>query len=284
MEHQDTGSAAQGIVLAAGLSAPAVLILRPRPVTQPTLEVRTLLDILGLSAAARVKLLSQELVRVLEGKVQNGPFTGMLLPDESSWGFGDVAPKILGCYELELHATIEKAISRAPEIVINVGCAEGYYAVGLARRLPAAKTYAFDIDTKATAVCRAAAERNGVADRLEVRGECRAQDLVDLTRGVKRALIVLDCEGAELALLTPEIVRQLAHCDIIVETHDFMNRTITPTLAKTLSAHHDPEHIREGPRDPAGYPVLRQLSSLDRALVTCEFRPEVMYWFAAWAR
>ena len=251
---------------------------------EPTLEVRTLQEVLGLTARARVAALTAELVQVLEGKVQNGPFKDMQLPTESSWGFGDIAPKILGCYELELHAALEKAIARSPEIVINVGCAEGYYAVGLARRLPAAKTYAFDIDARAQSVCAAAGALNGVADRLIVQGECTAQHLVDLTRNAKRALIVLDCEGAELALLTPEIARQLAHCDIIVETHDFIDRTITPALFKALSAQHTVEQVREGARDPAGYPVLRQLGSLDRALLTCEFRPEVMYWLLAWAR
>jgi hypothetical protein len=251
---------------------------------EPTLEVRTLLEVLGLTARARVAALTAELVQVLEGKVQNGPFKDMQLPTESSWGFGDIAPKILGCYELELHAALEKAIARVPEVVINVGCAEGYYAVGLARRLPAARMYAFDIDSRAQAVCAAAGALNGVADRLTVQGECTAQHLVDLTRNAKRALIVLDCEGAELVLLAPEITRQLAHCDIIVETHDFIDRTITPTLFKALSAQHVVEQIREGARDPAGYPVLRQLGSLDRALLTCEFRPEVMYWLLAWAR
>ena len=252
--------------------------------TEPTQETLALLDILGRAATARVATIARELVRVLEGKVQNGPFAGMQLPNDSSWGVGDIAPKILGCYELELHASIEKAIARAPEIVINDGCAEGYYAVGHARRLPEAKTYAFDIDARAQAVCAGAGALNGVADRLIVQGECTAEQLVKLTRGVRRALIVLDCEGAELQLLTPETAAQLGHCDILIETHDFIDRTITPTLTKALSAQHAVEQFREGARDPAGYPVLRQLGSLDRALLTCEFRPEVMYWLMAWTR
>ena len=64
---------------------------------------------------------------------------------------------------------------------------------------------------------------------------------------------------------------------------DFMDRSITPTLVAALSAQHQTEQLREGARDPAGYPVLRQLGSLDRALLTCEFRPEVIYWLVAWA-
>ena len=53
---------------------------------EPTLEVRTLLEVLGLTARARVAALTAELVKVLEGKVQNGPFKDMQLPTESSWG------------------------------------------------------------------------------------------------------------------------------------------------------------------------------------------------------
>ncbi len=249
-----------------------------------TIEVRAFGDILGISVRARVAVLSRELTRIFEGKVQNGPFTTMRLPEDSSWGIGDVAPKLLGCYELELHASIERAIARCPEVVINVGCAEGYYAVGLARRLPQAKVYAFDIDAKAQAVCRAAGELNGVGDRLEVRGACSADDLVKLTRGVRHALVIIDCEGAELQLLTAESVRLLAHCDIVVETHDFIDRSITLTLAKVLAAQHETVQLREGARDPAGYPVLRQLGSLDRSLVTCEFRPEMMSWLVGSAR
>jgi hypothetical protein len=45
------------------------------------------------------------------------------------------SPKFLGTYERELHRVIERAIWRRPKYVLNIGCAEGFYAVGLAIRL-----------------------------------------------------------------------------------------------------------------------------------------------------
>src|ERR671916_736294 len=57
-----------------------------------------------------------------------GPFAGPAYPD---WGIAHVdlfAPKLLGCYELELHEALKDAIAAAPDLVVNIGAADGYYA------------------------------------------------------------------------------------------------------------------------------------------------------------
>ena len=58
-------------------------------------------------------------------------------------------PKLIGSYEEEVHLIIEEIIRRRYSIVVNIGCAEGYYAVGFALRIPDAIVYAFDIETTA---------------------------------------------------------------------------------------------------------------------------------------
>jgi hypothetical protein len=60
--------------------------------------------------------------------VAAGPFAGMkldyeLFPKHTS-------PKFLGTYEQELHGGIERAIKLYPRYVSNIGCAEGFYAIG----------------------------------------------------------------------------------------------------------------------------------------------------------
>ena len=97
------------------------------------------------------------LVNTQKGNVLSGPFAGMAMLPEASWGDGDLAPKLLGCYEAELHPAIAKAISRKPKNIVNVGCAEGYYAVGMARALPQSKVFAFDTNEAAQAICGRAA-------------------------------------------------------------------------------------------------------------------------------
>jgi hypothetical protein len=225
-----------------------------------------------------------QLAHVYQWTVQSGPFAGTVLPRQFSWGGGYLGPKLLGSYEMELHKAIEKGIRRDPAVMINVGCAEGYYAVGLARRLPKARHFAYDISELAQSSCNQAAIDNSVADRLSVHGECTAEELVTRTADVRRALIVLDCEGAEIDLITDANVAALKHCDIIIECHDFVDRSITATLTERLSRTHKVERIEEQGRDPYQYRILDPLGSFDRYLVVDEFRPERMHWLVCWAR
>jgi hypothetical protein len=233
---------------------------------------------------ARINGFTRQLAERFAMQVQRGPFAGMRLPTKASWGGGYLAPKLLGSYEQELHRAIEKAVARRPDVVINVGCAEGYYAIGLARRLPRAHVYAFDISEDAQRACRIAAEENQVSDRVEVRGLCDAEQLAALCPEGVRALIVLDCEGAELALLDATAARQLGRADLIVELHDFVDRRITPTLMERFAVTHKPSLVREGTCAPMEHPALQPLGSFDRALLSCEFRPETMQWMVAWSR
>jgi hypothetical protein len=217
--------------------------------------------------------------------VLDGPFCGMTLLDETSWSDGDLAPKLLGCYEEELHKAITTAVGRNPTVIVNVGCAEGFYAVGLARLVPQARIFAFDTDPTAQAICRRAAERNGVADRTIVGAACSIEALRNvITSATGTVLLFVDCEGAELALLDPTQLPELRICDIIVECHDFINRSITPTLVQRLSNTHHVENIVEGPRNPNRFVSLHQLGSSDRWLAMDEGRPQTMNWLVCWTR
>lgn len=247
-------------------------------------EAVALQAILNTAVQARRSRLTRQLYQHLGGQVVAGPFAGMALIDQTSWGDGDLAVKLLGCYEAELHAALEKAIARNPDLVVNVGCAEGYYALGLARRLPEARIHAFDLDQKALAVCAMAAERNGVAGRVSTHGECTGAILAELAAGARHMLVVMDCEGAERTLLDAATLDRLGHCDLIVELHDFIDRSIGPTLKALAGDRFEVEVIPEAGRNPAAYPFLKQLNSFDRWLMICEFRPEAMEWLACWSR
>jgi hypothetical protein len=96
---------------------------------------------------------SLKVVGVTQNIVSGGPFDGMRLPDIDSWG-QDRGSKLLSFYEQELHPTIREIIDWGPDKIINVGCAEGYYAVGLARLSPNALVVAYDTDETAQYACR----------------------------------------------------------------------------------------------------------------------------------
>jgi lipopolysaccharide biosynthesis glycosyltransferase len=245
-----------------------------------------LVDLLGVlndpvrgfaaSSVSRRQQLTAQLAAWAQNRVLRGPFEGMILPEQSSGGDGNRASKLLGTYEADLFPALQDFVARAPERVINVGCAEGYYAVGLARLLPGAEVIALDRDPKAQSLCTATAAANGVAVR--VAGGCTPQGLANLLADAMRVLVVMDCEGAEAVLLDPVAVPRLAHADIVVETHDFLQRGLKEALAARFATTHEVTVIRQGARDPHAIDALAGLSEAERWLLVDEVRPETMYW------
>ena len=206
--------------------------------------------------------------------VLGGPFAGMAFVPRADEGV--LLPQLIGAYEAELHAVLGRVLRAGYTTVINVGCAEGYYAVGLARRLPGARILAFDLDPGAQRRCAELARRNGVADRVTVSGACDVDRLGQLLPA--GAFLLVDCEGCEKELLRPERLPTLRRCDLLVELHDFLDRTITSTIVSRFAATHDITLIRGTGREPAHYPVLASLAPRDRRRALDELRPERMTW------
>jgi hypothetical protein len=208
--------------------------------------------------------------------VQTGPFRGMRYVSRSHGSA--LLPKLVGSYECELHAVLRRAIARRPATVIDIGCAEGYYAVGLALRLPHATTHAFDIAAAARERCRELAERNGVGERVIVRGECTPERLQELAG--PGCLIVCDCEGAEVELLDPGRTPALRDADLLVELHDDqrLDVKVTETLVARFGASHNVTLLRLQERDPSRYPALAFLAPGAQRLALHEDRMPGQQW------
>jgi hypothetical protein len=233
---------------------------------------------------ARRADINKALIAAHGRSVMSGPFAGMALPADACWGDGDMAPKLLGIYEAELHAAIAKAVARDPKTVVNIGSAEGYYAVGMARLLPQARVLAFETDERGRDICRRAAAANQVDDRVAVAGTCDTELLSRVMSHDERPLLIVDGEGAELALLDPAQVPGLSRCDMIVECHDFIDPRITPALRQRFEPSHEIENVLEGARDPNMFARLRSWASIDRWLAVNENRPVTMNWLVCWSR
>lgn len=214
--------------------------------------------------------------------VQEGLFAGMVLSARPCWGDGDLLPKLLGFYEEELHASLKGLLAATPpDLIVNVGAAEGFYAVGLARLAPEARVHAFEATDSAHDICRETARLNEVEARVSVAGRCTTEILQHLLSRGERPLLVLDCEGCERELLDPTLVTALGKAAIIVECHDFIDPSITQVLVDRLGPSHELSGVREGPRDPNRSAFLQPLDSLDRWLAVCEYRPRMMHWLIA---
>jgi hypothetical protein len=233
------------------------------------------------AAIARYQDILAAAIGAFGAVVQSGPFAGMTLSMRASWGHGDMLPKLLGYYEQELHESLVDIVSAQPDLVINVGAAEGYYAVGLARLLQEPAIHAFDTSELAQDICREAARLNGVEQRVSVAGHCTPDLLQLLLMRGRRPLVVCDCEGGEMGLIDPSRAPALASATLLIECHDFLVSGCTQTLVDRLAATHEMYIVRESGRDPNASPFLQHFSSLDRWIAVCEFRPSMMHWLIA---
>lgn len=185
---------------------------------------------------ARRTRIARKVAARTDGVVQAGPFAGLRYTSPEAVG-STIAPKLLGTYERELHGVVEAAIERAPERVLNIGAGEGYYAVGLALRLPRARVTAWESDTTGRELGAGLARANGVADRVKFLATCTPTELAAVLR--QPALVVCDVEGAEASLLDPAAVPGLRGCEVLAEMHGRGHRDTTAVVrARFERTHH----------------------------------------------
>jgi hypothetical protein len=212
--------------------------------------------------------------------VMHGPFRGMRYPRARSSG-STLFPKLVGSYERELHPTIERICRRNYSEVIDVGCAEGYYAVGLAMRIPHATVFAYDTDDVAIAQCREMAELNGVSERVVTSGVCDISTLRTFFFH-RTGLVISDCEGFEKTLFSEEVVSHLEGHDVLIETHDFIDIEISSLLRQRFEAHHRVTAIRSvddiEKAHTYSYDELRSYDLSAREKLLAEGRPAIMEW------
>ncbi|BCM88914.1 hypothetical protein IAD21_00756 [Abditibacteriota bacterium] len=207
--------------------------------------------------------------------VMDGPFRGMRYV-ESAFHSG-YATKLLGSYEAELHPFIEEVIQRAKggkySGLIDIGAAEGYYAIGLARCCPTLGVVAFEMDETAVTLCLELARRNEVEARVEVRGTCDIAALREALQGFGGpAFVLCDVEGDEIKLLDPTLIPELQRCDLLVELHDFSNSLITPTLLQRFQETHDITHFNTQVRRPHDVPAAAFLPAYLRPVAVDDMR------------
>lgn len=245
-------------------------------------EERQLNEALRLLAKWRGRLIQNTLLARSGTVVLGGPAAGLDFLRESAEGCH--VPKLLGCYEQPLHPHIESAIARGYPTVLNIGCAEGYYAVGMARRMPETRMLAFDTDPNARRVCAELAEKNGVSDRVTVGPLFRLEDFARHAGGP--VLVLCDIEGGEKALLDPGAAPALRGMDLIVESHECFLAGITRDLTARFAPSHDIVLIEDdGHRRIESAPDwLRAFNHLDQLLATWEWRLGPTPWLVMTAR
>jgi len=250
-----------------------VLKARTQALPDPP-EMDDLNNVLRLLGIWRSRVLANTFIAHHGPRILGGPFAGMEYVSEATEG--SLIARLLGAYESELHPHLRALAEAGLDCVVDVGCAEGYYAVGLARMMPQVRVHAFDIDARARAACTDLAARNGVADRVVVGGEF-APDGFQAFAG-RRVLVMVDAEGAEVDILQPQMSPALAGMNVIVETHDLYRRNALATMIERFSPTHDIVRVDQQPKTFDMPPWLQGLPHLDQLLAVWEWRARPTPW------
>src|SRR5215472_11918922 len=212
--------------------------------------------------------------------VRHGPFCGMKLTPVLPNSF--LSPKVIGSYESPIHQWVNDAIAYDYDRILDIGCAEGYYAVGFALKSLNTTIYAYDIDERSQKNTAALAALNGVVEKVQVRGLCTFDEF---NREISnRTLIFCDIEGSEFDLLLPDLASTLLRADLIVETHeDYHPGTIEALVSRFLPSHRI-EIVYHCAKNAAEFPVLKTVPATEHALLLDEGRPRTQCWMRLLAK
>ncbi len=232
----------------------------------------------------RLQLHRQILDRIERpGEVVQGPFRGMRYISVAYCS--EVLPKLLGTYECELVPAIEAICGAGCDRIVDIGAAEGYYAVGMALRNPEAMIIGFEMNPTARFYLRRLSRSNGVEDRIQIEGTCDTETLREALEGAHLPAVICDCEGAEDGLLRPDRVESLRRALIVVETHDGMEtgdgvlEGVSRRIQERFASSHHVEVIDSRNRTREDLPPGYDLPSDEAAEAMNEGRPRAQWLF-----
>jgi precorrin-6B methylase 2 len=233
-----------------------------------TTDIQTLLQLSGKRKYELNSIIGDN----FKWTVSKGPFQGLKLHTGDLY----LSNKFLGIYEECLHPWIELAISYLPEKIVNVGCGDGYYGLGLGIRCPNSHVVCIDTDPNCIEQVKKNAHVNEFT-RYSGLTESTPEIIETAIQG-SRSFVMMDCEGAELQLLDPSTVPSLRNAYILVELHPFKVPDIDTILLSRFSDTHTIDRIQQ--TTPSIHiPVLKNMADWDKMLVMTESRPCSMEWF-----
>lgn len=205
-----------------------------------------------------------------------GVFAGVKFTDNQV--FGTPMAKLLGTYEMELRDVLSNIGSAQCDRLINVGGAEGYYAVGGAVSWDIQEVIVYEALEEGRKLITCIAKKNGVLDKMRVLGNCSEDDLYALSSEESRDILIMDIEGNELRLLSERVLDRLRKSIVVVEAHDFVCPGCSLAIRKRLQKTHDVSVISSQTRTPADFPLNIPVTSKCKTALMNERRPGIMEW------
>jgi hypothetical protein len=227
--------------------------------------------------AERSLRVSLEAFDLCNGVVQYGPFAGMHLNRETWWGAEDLGSQCFGLYEKELLDLIDSG--EQWDTFIDIGAADGYYAVGMLLAGKASKVICFETSEHGQRAIDENWKLNGAIGDLEIHGTADELSLrSECSNLSEKTLVMVDIEGFEFDLLTAPVLDALCRCEIILEVHNWVDdfELKYRSLLERLDTYFDIRIIERVDRTTANLLELRDFTDDNRMLVVSERRPCLM--------
>lgn len=223
-------------------------------------------------------ILSYEHAKKNNFTVQNGIFKNLKINKNISWGHGDIASKIYGFYENKIQKKLKEL--KKP-ILIDIGAADGFFAIGCLHSKLSKYCYAFEQNETSRLALHKTAELNNVANQISIMGKVDYQvflsslpDDLDLSM----AVILCDIEGEEYNFFSETILKKLQKCNLIIEIHTEETNSKEADLIKSAKKYYDVNIILDNNKDMSAVSKLHNLNDIDRNLISCEGRSYIGKW------
>ncbi len=228
--------------------------------------------------------LGRKLSSELDHSIRYGPFRGTRLVPDSRWSAADRGSMLLGLYEQEVLGELER-LANGRRVLLDVGAADGYYAVGALKGGLFNVVVCFEIDPEGQRIIAEQSRMNEVSAQIFVLGEATHGFVDEARKAVEfaaaEAVILMDIEGGEFEVLSDRVLNQVRDAVVIVEVHDFdaVGTYQAEALLKRLREHFSVRVMSQSGRNPNVFEELAEWSDDDRWLLCSESRQCRMRWF-----
>ena len=144
--------------------------------------------------------------------VAYGVFKGMRLSKATWWSKYDLISQTLGTYEAHVVREVKAILRAGLKNFIDIGAADGYFAVGTIYAGMYQKAYAFESSARWVEIRSFQnAKQNKCDKNVFVFGDATAKSINEILEKHSKDAILIDIEGREYEFLTTEMLHSLGN-------------------------------------------------------------------------
>jgi len=214
-------------------------------------------------------------------QVAYGTFKGMKLSKNIYWAKDDLITHILGVYEEHILKKLIEFSKKGNYPFIDIGAADGYFAIGMAFSETFKKIYAFEIEEGGRNSLNKNIENNFCKDKVVIDIEANFETLQEIINKNKSAVILIDIEGSEFDLLDDKLLKLLSNCYIVCELHPALSVNGLEKqnmLINNAKAFFDVSIIQRESYCPNKFSELNEFTDEERLIAFGEGRENNMNW------